>query len=497
MTDLFPRRAVLRSALAGGVVVTAAACSTPEDQPDGSPRPAGHEVVVREDAPAATLASPDELTVEATRVVLARATAVVVSTSAPAHLEPAMAAALALGVPLLLPEGGLLAELDRLQTRTVLRYGDPETIGDLGAREVLDGAPVADLPDLEGLPRPADAGSLLVLLPDGGTVPGALEPLLALAGATPLTVEQLDPRRDDTTKKALTSAPSAPVLAIGARFGDHFGTRVRTAREAPDLPGGGLLPFPGRRMVALYGHPQTKALGMLGEQGPAASAARAASMAEEFAPLTDERVIPAFELIATVAAAAPLPDKSYSRKTPVATLLPYVEAAEAAGAYVVLDLQPGRSDFLTQAKVYEPLLRRPWVGLALDPEWRLKPGQKHIEQIGSVGIEEVNAVGSWLGELVRTHDLPPKVLTLHQFRTSMVRDRELLDTSLDEVQWLVHADGQGGQGDKQSTWRALQRDLPDGVWLGWKNFEDEDSPMLTPEQTMEQVDPAPWFISYQ
>jgi len=98
---------------------------------------------------------------------------------------------------------------------------------------------------------------------------------------------------------------------------------------------------------------------------------------------------------------------------------------------------------------------------------------------------------------VRSHDLPPKVLTLHQFRTSMVRDRERLDTSLDEVQWLVHADGQGRQGDKQATWRALQKDLPDGVWLGWKNFEDEDAPMLTPEQTMTQVDPTPWFISYQ
>ena len=40
--------------------------------------------------------------------------------------------------------------------------------------------------------------------------------------------------------------------------------------------------------------------------------------------------------------------------------------------YVVLDLQPGRSNFLDQAKLYEPLLRLPHVGLALDPEWRLR-----------------------------------------------------------------------------------------------------------------------------
>ena len=78
----------------------------------------------------------------------------------------------------------------------------------------------------------------------------------------------------------------------------------------------------------------------------------------------------------------------------------------------------------------------------------------------------------------------------------MVRGRERLDTSLDEVQWLVHADGQGGQGPKQDTWRALQRDLPEGVWLGWKNFEDDATagPMLdarTPRATADEAGPGP------
>ncbi len=114
-----------------------------------------------------------------------------------------------------------------------------------------------------------------------------------------------------------------------------------------------------------------------------------------------------------------------------------------------------------------------------------------------MSVEEVNEVGAWLARLVRDHDLPPKVLTLHQFRPSMVRGRDRLDTSLDEIQWLVHVDGQGGQGAKQDTWRALQRDLPEGVWLGWKNFEHEDTPMLTPAQTLERVHPTPQFVSYQ
>ena len=156
------------------------------------------------------------------------------------------------------------------------------------------------------------------------------------------------------------------------------------------------------------------------------------------------------------------------------------------------------STFLEQAKRYEELLKRPWVGLALDPEWRLlTPNARHMRQIGQVGIDEINEVGNWLADLVRDNGLPPKVLTLHQFQPRMILERERLDTSRDEIQYMVHVDGLGGQGAKQGTWAAIKKDLPAGVYLGWKNFEDEDLPMLTPQQTVEQVSPVPDFVSYQ
>ena len=62
---------------------------------------------------------------------------------------------------------------------------------------------------------------------------------------------------------------------------------------------------------------------------------------------------------------------------------------------------------------------------------------------------------------------------------------------------MVHADGQGAQRDKQATWQALQQSAPAPLWWGWKNFYDEDLPMLTPEQTIAQVSPLPQLISYQ
>src|SRR5699024_1415197 len=102
--------------------------------------------------------------------------------------------------------------------------------------------------------------------------------------------------------------------------------------------------------------------------------------------------------------------------------------------------------------------------------------------------------GAWLAGLTAEHDLPQKVLILHQFSGSMIRDRQDVDTSRPELVITLHADGHGVPGDKLDTYRALQRDLPEGIFMAWKNFYDEDTPMFTPEETVD-VDPRPWLVS--
>ena len=74
--------------------------------------------------------------------------------------------------------------------------------------------------------------------------------------------------------------------------------------------------------------------------------------------------------------------------------------------------------------------------------------------------------------------------------------REFLDMSRDELAIMIHADGQGPQGSKQQTWSTLRQNAPEGLAWGWKNFYDEDLPMLTPEETV-AVEPRPDLISYQ
>lgn len=262
-----------------------------------------------------------------------------------------------------------------------------------------------------------------------------------------------------------------------------------------ELPGGGRILFPDRRLVAFYGGVATDVLGVLGEQGPAATLERMTPLVEEYAA-DGVMTVPAFEIITTLATAQAGRDGDYSGEFLIETLMPWIEYAAQNEIYVVLDLQPGRSDFLSQAKQYEELLKRPHVGLALDPEWRLGPGEVHLVQIGSVDAREVNRVIEWLAALVREERLPQKLLIVHQFRLDMITDRRLLLTP-PELAVMIHMDGQGSSGSKYHTWNTLVRGTEDrGWWWGWKNFFDEDLPILQPEQVLD-LRPVVYFVSYQ
>ncbi|WP_420438419.1 hypothetical protein [Candidatus Poriferisodalis sp.] len=287
-------------------------------------------------------------------------------------------------------------------------------------------------------------------------------------------------------------------VELHADLGPDAAWQLEVIRRGDELPGGGLLVFEpdrARRLVAMYGHPATSQLGVLGEQGPTEGIARLASIAGGY-DADGSEVVGVFEIIATVASANAGGDGDYSNETALDEIRPWIEVAAANDMYVVLDLQPGRSDFLSQAKLYEEFLRLPHVGLALDPEWRLRHDQVHLRQIGTVDAAEINRVARWLADLVRTEALPQKLLILHQFRFSMITNRALVETP-PELAVLVHMDGQGAIATKYSTWDALTGEPDAGrFYWGWKNFYDEDFPTPTAEQVL-RLRPSPLFVSYQ
>lgn len=263
-----------------------------------------------------------------------------------------------------------------------------------------------------------------------------------------------------------------------------------------ELPGGGFSLFDEKSYVALYGSPDIPALGVLGQNSLKGSITEAEKRSSKYADLTEDDVIPTFEIIATVASSSAGNDGNYSSELPAEDLKPWVEKAGEEGFYVLIDLQSGRTDFVTQAKKYEELLKMPHVGLALDAEWRLEKGQKHLEQIGSVKADEINETSAWLQELVQKNELPPKMLVLHQFSLTMIKNRSDITVDYPEIDVVLHADGQGTQAAKTDTWDALHDNAPDVAAWGWKNFLKEDHPVLSPKKTY-AVTPRPLLVTYQ
>ena len=261
----------------------------------------------------------------------------------------------------------------------------------------------------------------------------------------------------------------------------------------PELPGGGHRILPGRRVVAFYGTPGSAVLGTLGRGTPTQAAARLKRVARAYGGHGRPKVLPAFEVIATVASSAPGPQALYRDRKPLAAIERYHRAIRKAGGILILDIQPGRSDFFTEVQRYKKLLLEPDVSLALDPEWKMDPGQIPGQAIGHTDAYSVNAVSAWLSQLVKANHLPQKLLVVHQFTDGMITNRRRLKAR-PNLAMAIHVDGFGDPANKRQKYRQLaprRRFYP-----GFKLFYKQDINRLNPSQVL-RLRPAPLLVTYQ
>ncbi|MEA2135449.1 MAG: hypothetical protein QOC68_3358 [Solirubrobacteraceae bacterium] len=270
--------------------------------------------------------------------------------------------------------------------------------------------------------------------------------------------------------------------------------RAAAATPAPlQLPGGGRRLLPDRRIVAFYGAPQAAELGELGIGTPASAARRLRRQARPYQRKT-RPVLPAMELLAVVAAAHPGEGGRYNTRQEPRVINRYLRAARRAKALLILDIQPGRSDFFTETVRLRKWLREPDVSLALDPEWRMGPGQIPGQVIGSVEAREVNATSAWLAQLVKKRNLPEKLFLIHQFTNDMVDDTQLRERP--GLSMVLNADGFGGQAIKKAKYHAFTRSPRPFFHEGFKLFYREDTDLMTPRQVL-RLRPPPDVVIYE
>jgi hypothetical protein len=262
----------------------------------------------------------------------------------------------------------------------------------------------------------------------------------------------------------------------------------------PQLPRGGRTILPGHRVVAFYGNPKDRELGILGIGTPTRAGRRLETVAKRYQTIGKVPTLPAMELIATVADGVPGDSGMYRTRSDDAVIRRYLRAARRMKALLILDIQPGRSDFLQESRHLRKWLRQPDVSLALDPEWRVDAPQVPGKVFGSVTAREVNAVSYWLSGIVKEYDLPQKLLLLHRFTPSMIVDQDQIKQR-PGLAIPINIDGFGDRANKVSKYHQLA--VPDGPFFnGFKLFYEEDTGLMTARQVV-RLRPSPNVVVYE
>lgn len=298
------------------------------------------------------------------------------------------------------------------------------------------------------------------------------------------------PRSSGTTQPPSPSTPTAGPTGSASRSAGPPTT-------APaELPRGGRQLLPRYRLVGYSGGAGSAAFGRL---GVGSIDARVREIERQAAALAGGREpMPVLELITVVANDVPGPNGTYSTRVSDDVVRQYLAAARRHGALLLLGIQPGREDFLPLVQRLRPWLEQPDVGLALDPEWAVGPGEVPGRTFGRTTGQELDSVAAYLDALVRQRDLPQKALIFHQVAAKVVVGERAI-RERPGVAVIKSVDGIGSPAMKTATWRVLVKDLPASVHTGFKLFFTEDTrrgPLMTPKQVL-ALRPQPEYVLYE
>jgi hypothetical protein len=302
--------------------------------------------------------------------------------------------------------------------------------------------------------------------------------------------------------RAAAKTPSAPAKKKAATVVQEAQPRAQGPEwpvpNAPTPLPGAILPA--KRIVAYYGNPLSKRMGILGEVDSATMLAR---LDKEVAAWNkadpDHPVQPALHLIAVVASDQPGTSGKYRTRMDSALIRRVYNWAKSRNALLFLDVQVGTGTLQEELPRLLPWLKNPDVHLAIDPEFSMKGGHVPGTKIGTFDAADVNYASSLLQDLVTKENLPPKVLIVHRFTRPMLTGHKRI--KLDpRVQIVINMDGWGPPHLKRESYRAYVWKYP-VEYTGFKLFYHNDtkkkgSTLMSPADVL-ALNPKPIYIQYQ
>lgn len=364
-------------------------------------------------------------------------------------------------------------------------------------------------------------GLLLTLAGCGSETPVVLTPTTAEASlpapTQPPAAAPVAPVPDPKTGPALqetepvATMPDADPAPPASDPTDPASKRRYKAGEDPEfarkcgwpvvvpkaLPGAIL---PEKRLIAYYGNPNSRRMGVLGEYDKEEMLRRLRAEVKAWEKADPSvPVQPALHLIAVVAQGEPGKAGKYRMVMPDAVVNKVYGWAKEAGAVLFIDIQTGQDDIRTLLPRFEWILKNPDVHLGIDPEFNMKPsGKVPGSKIGTYDASDINYASGFLADLVRRHNLPPKVFVVHRFTRKMVTNARQVKLR-PEVQVVMHMDGWGAPWLKRDTYKDYIVSEP-VQYAGFKLFYHNDTkkgdPLMRPDDLL-RLNPKPLYIQYQ
>ncbi len=279
-------------------------------------------------------------------------------------------------------------------------------------------------------------------------------------------------------------------------------TVADTASTKWNYPGPEPLPgavLPNKRILAFYGNPLSKRMGILGELPEEQMLAKLDeevanwSKADSLTP-----VQPALHVIVVTAQGHPGRGEKYRLRMTDKMINGVIEMAKKRDALVFLDVQVGRSTLQEELPRLAPFLQLPNVHLGIDAEFSMKNGGVPGRSIGTFDAVDINYATEFLADLVKAHNVPPKLLIVHRFTQRMITNTQNIELR-PEVQVVMHMDGWGHHALKKDTYRRYIQKEPvqfTGFKLFYKNDLRNSPRLMTPAEVL-ALEPTPLYIQYQ
>lgn len=375
-------------------------------------------------------------------------------------------------------------------------------VGELGAQEEAEITEVETAADA-GIAL-ADTASLTVAealaaatMPGTGDPSGA--PVSGPDGAVAAPAEGLvDPAEMASAEgPAAPAAPAAPAVRYNAGEDPGYAAEMGWPVQGPTLLPGSILPE--NRIVCYYGNPNSTRMGALGQYPKEEMLGRLRDQISAWERADPETPVqPCLHMVSVVAqgeAGTSGHYRSIMRDVDVQKV--YDWAKEINGIFIV-DIQVGTDDIRNILPRFEWILTNPDVHLAIDPEFYMKDGSRPGRRIGTMDAADINYASDYLANLVREHELPPKVLIIHRFTRPMVTNyREI--RLRPETQIVMHMDGWGAPWLKRDSYRDYIIREPvqfTGFKIFYHNDTKDGAPLMQPGDLL-RLHPVPAYVQYQ